>query len=217
MLKKHVLSFSILYALMASGCATLFDGTSQVVTFNSQPNGVKIFINGVQVGVTPLSTQVKRSKSTIVLAQLEGYADQQVALQTKVNTYFWGNIIIGGVIGSTTDYVSDAMVEYAPNTYYITLNPVKASQLERERFNYEKKLRNFILVTYSHLIAEMAQGEGEYLYNLYSMLGVQEKQYDRLKDLASYNQDPLAFAETVLKHFSKYKTGTATMEKEVIF
>lgn len=101
--------------LATSGCATLLDGTTQNVTFNSQPNGVKIVLNGTPLGVTPLTTQIERSDEIVILAQKDGYQDQKIALQTKVNTYFWGNIITGGFFGSTTDSLSGAMVEYSPN------------------------------------------------------------------------------------------------------
>jgi hypothetical protein len=77
-------------AVTASGCATIVDGSSQPVTFNSEPNRAKIFLNGTQVGVTPLTLQVQRSKTTVVVAKKEGYEEQQIPLQTKLNGYFWG-------------------------------------------------------------------------------------------------------------------------------
>lgn len=45
----------LIIALLAVGCATIVDGSSQPVTFNSEPNRAKIFINGAQMGVTPLT------------------------------------------------------------------------------------------------------------------------------------------------------------------
>jgi hypothetical protein len=90
---------ALVLIMIFSGCATIVDGTSQPVTFNSEPNRAKIFINGMQMGVTPLTIQVKRSKNTVIVAKKDGYEEQQMPLQTKVNTYFWGNILCGGVPG----------------------------------------------------------------------------------------------------------------------
>jgi hypothetical protein len=206
----------------ASGCATILDGSSQVVTFNSQPTGAKILINGDQVGVTPLSTQLHRSKSTIVLAKKEGYDDQQITMQTKFNTYFFGNFISGGLLGSTIDYASDAIVEYSPNTYYVTLNPVKITGLEEEGFTYERKVRNFILHSYNQIIADLAHGQGEYLSSLYSLLHVEQRESQNLatlRALASQNQEPILFADSILANYRMElkirATPASVLQKEI--
>lgn len=78
--------------MVTSGCATILDGSSQLVNFDSSPNGARIFVNGVEVGTTPLSMQMRRSKTTMILAKKDGYEDQQLALQTTTNGNFWRNI-----------------------------------------------------------------------------------------------------------------------------
>lgn len=203
--RKFLFALSIALVATASGCATIIDGTSQVVTFNSQPTGAKILINGAQVGVTPLSTQLQRSKTTIVLAKKDGYDDQQIAMQTKFNAYFFGNFISGGLIGSTIDYASDAIVEYSPNTYYVTLTPVKITGLDEETFTYERTVRNFILRSHHQVIVDLSKGEGEYLSSLYILLHIQDRQKSQnlatLRALASQNQEPILFADAVLRQF----------------
>lgn len=148
------------FILMASSCATVLDGSSQLVTVNSQPNGVRIFINGAQVGVTPLVTQVKRAKNLTVMAKKDGYQEQQFILQTKTNTYFWFNALFGGAgtFSSTTDWASDAMIEYSPNMYYISLEPLHSSQGDKSNPNNDRKVRTFILRNYAHLTSEIARG-----------------------------------------------------------
>jgi hypothetical protein len=209
-------------ALMISGCATILDGSNQTVTINSQPNGAKILINGMQVGVTPLTTQVKRSKTTIIGAKKDGYQEQQVALQTKTNTYFWLNILFGGggVFSSTTDYASDAMIEYSPNMYFITLEPIQFSQtspsdstdnrrvrnpLMADSTETKRKTRSFLLRNYAHLTSDIAKGSGEYLMSLYVMLGIDQDEYGRtlkkLKLMVARHREPLAFTDAVLEQF----------------
>lgn len=201
-------AFSLMViALTASACATIVDGTSQAVTFNSEPNRAKIFINGVQVGVTPLTIQVKRAKNTLIVAKKDGYESQQLPLQTKVNTYFWGNILCGGFLGSTTDYVSDGMVEYSPNMYYISLDPMRKSEADSTRLSYERKVRTFILMNHANLAQDLAQGEGEYLSSLSALLAVSETPrreiVHRLRLVLASYQDPPSFAEAVLHVFMR--------------
>jgi hypothetical protein len=121
------LIYVLVLVLATSGCATVIDGSSQTVTFNSSPNGARIYANGIEIGTTPLITSLKRSKTTMILAKKNGYEDQQLSLQTKLNNWFWGNFLLGA-FSTTTDYASDAMIEYSPNMYYITLNPIPLLQ-----------------------------------------------------------------------------------------
>jgi hypothetical protein len=196
---------SLMLVLSISGCATIVDGTSQPVTINSEPNRAKVFINGVQVGVTPLTIQVKRSKTTVVMAKKDGYEEQQLPLQTKMNGYFWGNFVSGGVLGSTIDYASDAMVEYSPNMYFFSLEPIRKSDADTFRLNEEKRVRQFILVNHAHLTQDLAMGKGEYLFSLFDLLAVRETPrreiIQRLKLLAAAHRDPPSFAEAVINAF----------------
>lgn len=129
MLIGRQLTLPSILALTLTSCATIVDGTTQVVSFNSNPSGAEIVLNGVPIGVTPFTSQIERGENKVVLVKKEGYDDQQVMLSTKLNGWFWGNFLFGGLLGSTTDYASGASIEYAPNTYYVTLIPKKASQM----------------------------------------------------------------------------------------
>lgn len=201
--RLHRTLTALVLVLTLSGCATIVDGTSQPVTFNSEPNRAKILINGVQVGVTPLTIQVKRAKNTMIVAKKDGYESQQLPLQTKTNTYFWGNILF--LYGSTTDYASDAMVEYSPNMYFITLDPMRKSEADRDRLSDERKVRNFILINHASLAQDLAREEGEYLSSLSSMLAVRgtprQDIVQRLKMVSALHQDPPSFAEAVVQAF----------------
>lgn len=194
---------ALMFVLTLSGCATIIDGTTQLVTINSEPNRAKIFLNGVPVGVTPLTIPVKRAKNTMMAAKKDGYESQQIPLQTKTNTWFWGNILF--LYGSTTDYASDAMIEYAPNMYFITLDPMRKSEVDRDRLSEERRIRTFILVNHAHLAQDLAQGTGEYLSSLSSLLAGRgmppEDIVQRLRTVSASHQDPSSFAEAVVQAF----------------
>jgi len=205
----------ILLAMVSSGCATILDGSSQPVNFNSSPNGARIYVNGMEVGTTPLNMLMKRSNTTMILAKKNGYEDQSLVLQTKMNNTFWGNILSGWFYGSTTDYASGAMIEYSPNMYYITLNPIPLLQsndggfavergartrIEQFGIRTEKQVRNYILRYHSYLIADISRGQGEYLSSLYSMLQLPEsgETLKKIRGLSARNQETTSFAEAVL-------------------
>ena len=193
---------------MATGCASIVDGKSQAVVFNTTPDGAEVIYNNTKLGVTPFTSILQRSEADkmVVVVRKEGYEDQNVQLTTRINYWFWGNILAGGLIGSTTDFVSGAYVEYEPNKYFINLVPKKASELEREQIKRAMWTRNFILVGYRHLERELAAGPGEYLSSLCSMFGIEEgkkeESYQQLRQLMVQHQhDAPAFAQSVLEQF----------------
>ena len=146
----------LIFVLVTSGCASIIDGSTQVVSFNSNPDTARVVVNGAELGTTPLSTQIKRKSDTVVLFRKDGYADQTITLQTKLNPWFWGNILIGGFLGSTTDGISGAVRKYAPNSYYVTLHPTEpprpiAAGIPGDRV---AAVRDFVLVNFDSLKRE---------------------------------------------------------------
>ena len=121
-MKKILAAFVVIS--FASGCATIVKGTTQIVSINSNVSGADIIVNGEPVGQTPFTGQIKRKSGTTVTVKKSGYQPKTITLTTEVESVFWGNIIFGGFIGSTTDMGSGAMYYYAPATLEIDLNPI---------------------------------------------------------------------------------------------
>lgn len=197
----------LIVPMLALGCASIMEGKTQSVSFNSEPAGAQILINGLPMGVTPATITIKKSDydNANVLFKKEGYQDQQATLHTKVTGWFWGNIITGGLLGSGTDAISGAMWEYSPDKYFVTMPPVKASIGETARLDYENRVRMYILFSHEHLVSDLAKGGGEHLSSLCTLLGLdkvlQEDTIFELRMLATISENAPAFAEAVLKAF----------------
>jgi hypothetical protein len=159
------------------------------------------------MGVTPASIFLERSdydKANVIFKK-EGYQDQQATIQTSLNMWFWGNVLCGGLIGSSTDAASGAMWKFSPNSYYVSMAPLKASQAEWDRFMYERNVRRFVLFTYDNLVSDLAEDGGEHLVSLLQLLSIHNDQTTkakvRLQDLSHSTENPLAFANAVLRNF----------------
>ncbi|UCH24561.1 MAG: PEGA domain-containing protein [Trueperaceae bacterium] len=50
----------ILLVLSLSSCATMFNGTQQLIPFNSQPQGAEVWIDGEFRGTTPVEVNLRR-------------------------------------------------------------------------------------------------------------------------------------------------------------
>ncbi len=120
----------ILIPLLA-GCATIFSGTSDDITFTSDPEGATVYINGVQRGQTPTTVQVSRDTSAPrVRLELEGYRTEQFRLQTDFNTVSilnLGNFLFWGV-----DIISGAVYRYSPTSYNVRLSEGDSAFIESD-------------------------------------------------------------------------------------
>ena len=158
-MKNSLLILSIL--ILTSSCATIMTGKTQEVTFDSEPQGAEVTVNGRVIGKTPTTIQLDKKTDQSVSFKLEGYKTQTRTLETKVSAWFMGNIVLGGFIGSTTDGITGGMHEYSPNQYYITLS--KYNNVSTTIFGSDKaKVKEFIVVSYSSLKVDLSRGKGDH-------------------------------------------------------
>jgi len=122
MLKKIALGL-VVTASLAFGSATIFKGTSQAITIDSEPEGAKVYIDGQLRGTTPLSISMKKSLSTHTLRVVkEGYAPVTRTLEKSYDPVALLNIVWDL---STTDMLTGAAFEYSPNNYMVQLEKKK--------------------------------------------------------------------------------------------
>jgi len=95
----HVLSAAVILAIGLSGCATVINGTKQKVSFLSDPPGSAITINGVPVGRTPVTFDLKRGSAVQVSVVAEGYEPANFSLTRRRSSWIWGNLVFGGPAG----------------------------------------------------------------------------------------------------------------------
>ena len=104
---------SLVLALMAGGCSSIIEGTSQTLSFDSNPSGAECTLsrNGMVIGSvrTPGGLTVKKTKYDInLLCHKDGYQDATAFLNSDVAGATAGNIILGGGIGWAIDSASGA-------------------------------------------------------------------------------------------------------------
>ena len=99
---------SVAICICLGGCASIISGKSQEVSFDSQPDGVTVDVNGKVLGKTPFTVTIARKSDQSITFTKDGYKPTTMRLETSINGWFWGNIVIGGLLGSTTDGLSGA-------------------------------------------------------------------------------------------------------------
>lgn len=195
-----------LLLLGAAGCASIVSGTTQTVSFHSNPEGATVMVDGTTLGKTPLSMSLKKGKYRSVSFEKEGYKKLVLPMESRTDGWFWGNIVLGGLLGSTTDGVSGAAHEYSPGQYMVSLEPLHASRMEVEVNKGEKqKAREFLIIAYRNVVGDIAKGKGEYLQSAYSALGVakeaQAEAHKKLRALSEAYEDIPTFADKAVEMF----------------
>jgi len=194
-----------LLILTINGCATIVTGSKQTLSFNSEPDGATISINGNAIGKTPTSIQLKKDKHQILTFQKEGYKTYTTEISTTINNWFWGNILIGGLFGSTTDGVSGSMNEFSPDQYFITLTPDTSVQnaVSALSISTSRKVKELIIAFGSDIRLELASGGGEKVDALLKLIHINQTNkatsLTALNKLALQEENDLEFAKLVIQ------------------
>ncbi|KQC00229.1 hypothetical protein [Pedobacter sp. Hv1] len=144
-MKKTTLNIAmaglIASTLFSTGCATIFGKSNYDIAINSNPAGATLSIvdrDGKEVykGTTPATVNLKSSAGYMSKAEyrlkfdLEGHEQKIVTLTSKLNGWYFGNILLGGLIGMLIiDPASGAMYQMPAVSVDETLNKKSTAQL----------------------------------------------------------------------------------------
>lgn len=121
-MKKSSFLIALSVVFMFSSCATLFTGTSDLISFNTDPEGAKVIIDGIEVCKTPCTANIKRKLGDkFVEFKLDGYETRLITLDSEFNPVTLLNIAIGGLIGFGIDLATGSIMKYGRRAYDIEL------------------------------------------------------------------------------------------------
>lgn len=214
-MQNHIKGFKVSLLLVLTmfclgGCASIISGRSQQLSFSSNPQGATVKVNGKIIGSTPISSTLPKKSGQLLVFEKEGYKPLSMQLETHLDPWFWGNIVLGGFVGSTTDGISGAVNEYSPNQYMISLEQERTTKVDASVVQPDKeKVVDFIVSGYRELSKDIQAGSGEYLLSLYSLLKIPDENradaLKRIKGLQAAYANISEFAEQVANLFLKEK------------
>lgn len=189
--------------LQVSGCATIVSGTDQEVTFNSEPEGATVSVTGKVLGKTPVTIRLDKEKNQILTFEKEGYKTYTTQMSTTMDGWFWGNIVIGGFFGSTTDGASGAINEYSPDQYFVTLTPNVPFGVSQQ--NKAGMIKELMVAFGDSIREEIITGNGDNLSQLITVIGSSSGKEVTLEVLRKLNTDAnnnLELAEKINAFYS---------------
>ena len=111
-------------AMWASGCATVFTGTKENVTFESEPEEAEIMINGASHGKTPLSINLQKKDSYTIVLKKDCYEDKKFyvtrTMQMEWAILDWALSIL--LIPVAVDWYTGAWYEFDKNHVTVKMN-----------------------------------------------------------------------------------------------
>lgn len=111
-MKKSLLGALSASVLLMSGCASVTSSEEQsinVTTSNNKP--AEVTVDDKTITAPGMVVVLRDGKDKVVKTKTEG-CDNVTPVKKTIAPVFWGNIIIGGVLGSTTDSVTGKMWDY---------------------------------------------------------------------------------------------------------
>ena len=108
----------LLTATMLSGCASIVKGSRQTINISTsngkQADAIVTTSTGQQNVVLPQAVPVKTANVdiTVNIKETKCNNSSTTVIPSRLHPWFWGNVIIGGLLGSTTDSVTGSMWSY---------------------------------------------------------------------------------------------------------
>ncbi|MBL8416161.1 MAG: hypothetical protein JNM42_17160 [Propionivibrio sp.] len=147
MTKLTLVLVIVVATTLATGCATVTKGTTQPVTLHTDPDGATCDVtrelkNVASLSATPGQVLVDKAWGSIdVSCRKSGHQPTEVRVDSEVQGWTFGNILIGGIIGFAVDAASGAMRQY-PQFIMLTLVPEEFESTEdRDRYLNERLSR----------------------------------------------------------------------------
>lgn len=187
-------------ALLSTGCASIVSGTDQKLTFNSEPDDAVVTVSGRVLGKTPLTVAVDRDSNQSITFEKEGYKTYTTQLSTTTNPWFFGNIVLGGLLGSTTDGVSGAIHEYSPDQYFVTLTPDSPTGVSTSK---PRQIKEIIIAFSGKFRHQLASGGGEKVDTILHLLAIDDSEKETtiktLNQIALNTENDLELANTIIE------------------
>ena len=117
----------LMTATILSGCASIIKGKTQninVMTSDGSEVEATIFTkNGMRETKLPQLISVQKDSQDITIQVKDGKCNSETVSVAKssIEPWFWGNLLTGGILGSTTDSTTGAMWKY-DSTVVVNVN-----------------------------------------------------------------------------------------------
>lgn len=207
----------VLALTLLGGCASIFSGTTDKLTFDSNVPGVRVTIDGEYKGETPLTLTLSRNfmNGPEFKAKFEkaGYVTQEFQLKHEFNTVAVLDITSIPTSGGI-DLLTGALMRFSPTEYHVQMlkNGKSADSTEFER---SLQLYRYALTNYRNIQMDISRGGGEYLDSLASALSGTQSGADAVIKEQALRNAPALLGATDAHDFIHRLNGMLASQPEL--
>lgn len=111
--------------LVSTGCASILSGGPSWLGVETKPENIKIRLVGLQNGetinnTTPCRIELNRNSDYKLTIETPNYQSEEVIIRRHIQGWFFGNILLGGIVGMVIDAASSNMWDH--NQHLIDLD-----------------------------------------------------------------------------------------------
>lgn len=209
-----VWSTLIIGCFLLGGCCTLMNGTTQEITFKSQPEGANVDFNGRILGKTPLTITLDKkplavSEDPKFIFSMDGYENVTIPIDKRgCGGCMIGNGVLGGFTGLIPIFIymaidgsTGAGIEYSLNQY----NALLLTKEQSVNMSQSDIAKQYIVSNYGYIVSELAEKPGMYVDGLVGLLDMPKNDkptaIETIKKLSSDDKDVFKFADNVVTQF----------------
>jgi hypothetical protein len=152
-------------SIATGGCATMFTGTTDTLTFDANVPGVRLTIDGQYRGELPLALTMSRNfmggQQFVARFERDGYAPQEFRLNREFNTVAILDVTSIPTSGGV-DVLTGSLLKFSPTGYHVQMLEAGKSAASAE-FRRSTTLWGYALVNHRNLQKDIARGGGPYL------------------------------------------------------
>lgn len=122
---------AFLLLLSLSGCAAIFNDTRETVTFDSNPRGAQVSVNGVPIGATPVAAELTNEDDHQIQVSAPGYQPVTAFLTSSLGAgWLILDIFLGGLVGIIVDAATGSWYELDADSLFFNLVPLQGGKAE---------------------------------------------------------------------------------------
>lgn len=110
----------LLVLVLTTGCATIINGRSQNVAFDSTPSGADLTVGGLKA-TTPAKLTLARNQSYTAIFTKADFPDRKFEIEPGPSWWLLGNAAFGGLIGIIVDLATGSGMTLSPADFHVDL------------------------------------------------------------------------------------------------
>jgi hypothetical protein len=158
--------------MLLAGCATIFTGTTDTLTFDANVPGVRLSVDGEYKGELPLTVPMSRNfvggRRFVARFEKEGWATQEFELHREFNMVAILDVTSIPTSGGV-DVLTGSLMKFSPTGYHVQM--LKQGQhAGSAEFRREVAVYGYALASHLALQKDAARGGGAHLSALASLM-----------------------------------------------